>query len=129
MPLVWGRYGRVFFTVVPVACTCPVPEPGAVAGAVVGDDPLQVDADASGTRLRLVRQNAGCGDGLLVVEDLGVDDAGAVIDRGVQVAVADPAVAALTRRCLGREYASRRRSGIPASFLMSTWINSPGVSR
>jgi hypothetical protein len=69
-------------------CTGAVPEPGFVAGAVVGDDAFTVDADRpipSGGPA----PESGCGCGLLVVVDLGVDDAAAVIDGGVEVAVPD----------------------------------------
>ena len=109
LPLVWGRYGRVLVTFVPVASTCPVPESGAVAGPVVGDHTLRVDAVCL-EPLCCSAPEAGCRDGLLIVKDLGVHDAGAVIDCGVQVAVADTGVAP-SSRCLFRGYAIHRRLG------------------
>ena len=63
-----------------------VPESRFVAGAVVGDDPLTVDADGLVPGCG-ASPEAGCGNGLFVVEDLRVDDAGPVVDRGVDVAV------------------------------------------
>ena len=69
-----------------------VPQPGAVAGAVVGDDTLTVDADRP-VPGRSPCPEAGCGGGLFVVEDLGVGDAGPVVDSGVDVAVTDTGMA------------------------------------
>ena len=68
--------------------TCPVPEPGFVAGAVVGEDPFAGDAVCSEPGDGAVPE-PDRGGGLFVVVDLGVDEPGAVINGGVDVAVAD----------------------------------------
>src|SRR4051812_1129706 len=70
-----------------------VPETGLVAGAVVGDDAF-ADDPAGPEPCVGARPERGGGDGLFVVEDLGVHEAGAVIDGAVQVPVAGTAVVA-----------------------------------
>ena len=95
-----------------------VPEPGAVAGAVVGDDAFAGDAVGGEPGCCAAPESRG-GDGLFVVEDLGVDDAGAVIERGVDVAVTDAglgrtrvvAVGFPTTTSWGSRRASSRRHG------------------
>jgi hypothetical protein len=103
------------------------PEPGAVAGSVVGDDPFAGDAKVGepggGSSPEL-----GGGGGLFVVEEFGVDEAGAVIDGAVDEPVAGTGVA------MGGVVASPVKpppapGGMAAIFLMSTWISSPGRSR
>jgi hypothetical protein len=71
-----------------------MPEPGAVARAVVGEDPLAADAvlGEPGSCPPPERRRGG---GLLVPVDLAVDEASAVVDGGVDVAIARTAVAAM----------------------------------
>jgi hypothetical protein len=64
------------------------PPVGAVAAAVIGQDALDADAAGGEPRVRAV-QERGCGRRGLVIVDLGVGQAGVVIDRGVDEAVAD----------------------------------------
>lgn len=60
--------------------TGPVPQPGLVARTIVGDDSFTRDAvgvePCNGSM-----PEPGRGDSLFVVEDLGVDDAGPVVER------------------------------------------------
>lgn len=58
------------------------PELGSVAGSVVGDDAFDGDAELVEELVGAVPETDG-GDGLFVRMDLGVDDSGAVIERGV----------------------------------------------
>ena len=74
-----------------------VPESGAVAGAVVGEDSLNLDS-VVGVKGGGTSPEGGSGQNLLVVVDLGVDEASTVVDGGVQVAVAGP------RMTLGRHF-------------------------
>ncbi len=69
-------------------CAGPVPQSGAVTGAVVGQDPLRGDPHR-GIPGGCSHPEPGGGDGFLIGEDLRVHDAGTVIDGGVDVAVAD----------------------------------------
>jgi hypothetical protein len=63
------------------------PVTGAIAGAVVGQCSFDVDAVGGEPGVRSFPERCG-GRALLVVEDLGVGETGAVIERSVQVAVA-----------------------------------------
>ena len=65
---------------------------GAVAGAVVGQDPFDGDAAGGEPRVRPGPEAGGGGLGL-VGQDLGVGQPGVVVYGVVQVAVADPAAA------------------------------------
>ena len=56
---------------------------------VVGNDPLDADAVA-GVERGGTGEETGAGGALLVVEDLGVGEAGVVIDGGVDVVIAQP---------------------------------------
>ena len=71
-----------------------MPEPGPVAGSVVGDDPFTIDAEC-GVESDGSGPEPGCGCGLFVRVDLGVDDAGAVVEGGMQVYVARTRVTAV----------------------------------
>jgi len=73
---------------------CDHDAPGAVVGAVVGQDPLDGDAPGGEEADRSAVEADG-GDGLLILEDLGVDDPVAVVEGGVQVAVAGAGVASV----------------------------------
>src|SRR4051812_47480131 len=64
------------------------PEAGPVAGSVVGEASLDSDAAGREPVVSAVPELGG-GGGLFVVEDLAVGDSGAVVDGGVEVAVAD----------------------------------------
>jgi hypothetical protein len=104
-----------------------VPEAGLVAGAVVGEDALAGDASQREPQGGSLPERGG-GDGLFVTENLAVDEPGAVIEGGVDVAVAGTCMAVVivvapavqTPPAAGRDR---------AQLLMSTWINSPGRSR
>ena len=69
-----------------------VPEAGAVAGAVVGQDALTVDTGEAEPVVGSVPEPGG-GVGLFVAVLFGIDEAGAVIDRGVKVDVAGAGMA------------------------------------
>jgi len=68
-----------------------MPQAGPVTGTVVREDSLWGDPDR-GVPGGGASPEPGCGGGLLVAQDLGVHDAGPVIDGGVEVAVAGVAV-------------------------------------
>jgi hypothetical protein len=70
------------------------PGVAAVAGAVVGQDPLDGDPAFGEPGTRPGPEPAG-GPGLLIRVDLGVGQPGVVVDRGVQLAVAVARVAAV----------------------------------
>src|SRR5215469_4189353 len=63
------------------------PVPGAVAGAVVADDAFDGDAECGVPGVRAGEERGG-GVLALVGQDLGVGEPGMVVQRGVQVAVA-----------------------------------------
>ena len=60
---------------------------GAVAGAVVGDDPLDVDDAVGGKPDPGTVHETDCGDSFLIGQGLGVGQSGEPIDGGVQVDV------------------------------------------
>ena len=60
----------------------------AVAGAVVGDDALEVVDAVGGEPDLRPGQKSGCRGALLVSERLGVGEPGEAVDRGVEVYVA-----------------------------------------
>ena len=65
-----------------------VPEAGLVTRAVVGDDAFAGDS-VSITERSGSRPESGRGGALFVVEDLGIDQPGSVIERGVDEPIAD----------------------------------------
>ena len=75
------------------------------------------------------RQNAGGGDGLFVVEDLGVGEAGAVVEGGVDEPVADRWSASPVGAWPRPWIRQPPPVGMPEIFLTSTWTSSPGRSR
>src|SRR5215831_16409548 len=68
------------------------PEPGSVAGAVVAEDALDGDP-GGGVPGVCAGQERGGGVLALIAQDLGIGQAGAVVQGGVQVTVADDGVA------------------------------------
>lgn len=86
-----------------VAAQALVPEPRSVAGSVIGDDPFTANTDVGEPGFGAGPELC-CGGGLFVVKDLGVGQSGAVIDGGVDIAVADATLAVM-------------RIVIPSSFL------------
>ena len=68
-----------------------MPQPGFIATAVVGDNPLRGDPDGD-IPGGGASPESGCGGGFLVVQDLRIGDAGTVVDGGVDVPV--PGIAA-----------------------------------
>jgi hypothetical protein len=105
----------------------------AVAAAVVGQDPLDLDA------VPLVvgdgaTQESGSGGGFLVAEDLGIGEAAVIVDRDVDVLPADGV--AVDAGCVPLAgvvvLLGPVRQRLPAppairpSFLTSRWTSSPG---
>ena len=102
-----------------------------VAGAVVGEEPLDLDAVAP-VEGDCAAEEADGGGGLLVGEDFGVGEAAVVVDRDVDVLPAAGAVD--VRRCAPPEIAGAAdavagAAAIRPSFLMSMWTSSPGRVR
>src|SRR5699024_8626532 len=91
---------------------CISPSPGAVARAIVGENPLDHDASFS-EPLRGPAQDPDRCRGLLVSTDLRIGDPGVVIDHRVDVGGADPGTVVLP--ALAR--AVRCRSGVQAALL------------
>jgi hypothetical protein len=115
--------------------------PGTTPILNVGQDPLDGDP-GGGVPGRGAGQESRCGLPLLVLEDLGIGQPGAVIQGGVQVPVAEAGLAGDLAAAGGSRWAERLRlpaarsrtrwpppSGMLPSFLMSTWTSSPGFSR
>jgi hypothetical protein len=114
------------------------PEAGFVGGAVVGEDPVNGDAAVRepGHGPQQDPDGGRCG---LVVVDLGVGDAGVIVDDGVEVRgaisgcqdlfFAATGVAAQLRLPSCRPtYLQPPPSGMLPSFFTSTWMRSPGFS-
>ncbi len=106
-----------------------------VGAAVVGEDPLNGDAVA-GEEGERSAEEADCGCGLLVGEDLGVGEAAVVVDGDVDVVPACGAAVVAVRVAAARSAwpAGRKPTRLPAawkrpSFLTSMWTSSPGRER
>jgi hypothetical protein len=117
------------------------PDAGAVAGAVVGQDPFDGDACVAEEGVGALPE-AGGGLLALVGEDLAVGEAGMVVDGGVQIAVAEVGAAVVGAGPGGVAVCGAVAAAVGptvdlvatavgdvARFLMSTWTSSPGRSR
>ena len=104
--------------------------PGPVVRSVVGDDPHEPGDAVGGEEGPGTAEEADRGGGLLVVEGLGVSQAGEAVDGGVQVGVADPgSFASFGGFGFGvpRPWALQPPpGGMRPTFLTSRWIMWPG---
>jgi hypothetical protein len=97
-----------------------------VGERVVGDDPLDLLDAVLGEVRGSSGQESGRGGAFLVGVDLGIREAGVVIDRGMDVVETDTATADLLAAAVGSPAAA---VGDPAEFFTSTCTSSPGFSR